>query len=121
MRPTRIAGIAAIAVAAVSVVSVAQAGDGPTARAAATTVNVSGKEFSFTLSRSSARHGSITFRFTNKGRIGHDFKISSKQTRVLKKGRSQSIKVSLRKGSYRYLCTVKGHASSGMKGTFRVT
>ena len=112
MRRTRIAGIAAIAVAAVSVVSVANAGDRPTARAAATTVNVTGKEFSFTLSRKSARHGSITFRFTNKGRLKHDFKISNKKTRVLAKGKSQSITASLRKGSYRYLCTITGHASA---------
>ena len=28
--------------------------------------------------------------------------------------------VSLKKGSYSYLCTVKGHAASGIKGKFRV-
>ena len=58
---------------------------------------------------------------TNKGRLKHDFKISNKKTRVLAKGKSQSITTSLRKGSYRYLCTVSGHASAGMKGSFRVT
>ena len=25
-----------------------------------------------------------------------------------------------KKGSYRFLCTVSGHAAAGMKGTFRV-
>jgi uncharacterized cupredoxin-like copper-binding protein len=121
MRRPVVVGVAAISAAAVSLAPVAAAGDRPHARAAATTVSVTGKEYKFTLSRSSARHGSITFRFTNKGRLKHDFKISSKKTRVLRKGKSQSITVRLKKGRYRYLCTVKGHASAGMKGTFRVT
>jgi uncharacterized cupredoxin-like copper-binding protein len=97
------------------------AGGRPDARAAATTVNVTGKEFSFTLSRKSARHGSVTFHFTNKGRIKHDFKIAGRKTKVLRPKKSQNLTVTLKKGSYRYLCTVKGHAASGMKGTFRVT
>ena len=31
------------------------------------------------------------------------------------------VTVRLRRGSYRYICTVPGHAAAGMKGTFRVT
>ena len=91
----------------------------PRARAAAT-VSVSGKEFSFALSSKSAKAGSVTFRFTNKGKLKHDFKIAGRKTPVLKPGKSTSITVSLKKGSYTYLCTVKGHAASGMKGKFRV-
>jgi plastocyanin len=120
MTRTRILAAAAIASAAVSTAAIATAGERPTARSA-TTVNVSGKEYSFTLSRKSARHGSITFTFTNKGRLKHDFKIDGKTTRVLRKGKSQTITVRLSKGTYKYLCTVKGHAAAGMKGKFRVT
>jgi len=120
MTRTRILAAAAIASAAVSTAAIATAGERSTARSA-TTVNVSGKEYSFTLSRKSARHGSITFTFTNKGRLKHDFKIDGKTTRVLKRGKSQTITVRLSKGTYKYLCTVKGHAAAGMKGKFRVT
>jgi plastocyanin len=30
------------------------------------------------------------------------------------------ITVSLSKGTYTYVCTVKGHAAAGMKGKFRM-
>jgi plastocyanin len=116
-----VVGIAVMSAAVVIVAPAVSAGGRPHARAAATTVNVTGKEFSFTLSRSSARHGSVTFRFTNKGRVKHDFSIAGRKTKVLNPKKSQSLRVTLKKGSYRYLCTVKGHAASGMKGTFRVT
>jgi uncharacterized cupredoxin-like copper-binding protein len=29
--------------------------------------------------------------------------------------------VKLKKGSYKYVCTIPGHADKGMKGTLRVT
>ena len=90
------------------------------AQAARTNIGVSGKEFKFKLSSSSARHGSITFRFTNKGTLKHDFKIDGKKTPVIRPGKSASITVSLSRGSYKYICTVKGHARNGMRGTFRV-
>jgi uncharacterized cupredoxin-like copper-binding protein len=92
----------------------------PFAHAASTTIGVSGKEFKFRLSASSARHGTITFRFTNKGTLKHDFKIDGKKTPVIARGKSATISVRLKAGRYRYLCTVPGHAASGMKGTFRV-
>jgi uncharacterized cupredoxin-like copper-binding protein len=120
MTRTRILAVAAIAGAAVSTAASATAGERPSARSA-TTVNVSGKEFSFTLSRKSAPHGRVSFAFTNKGRLKHDFKIDGKVTRVLQTGKSQTITVRLSKGTHKYLCTVKGHAAAGMKGAFRAT
>ena len=120
MTRTRVLAAAAITSLAVSTAAIATASERPTTRSA-TTVKVSGKEYSFTLSRTSAPSGSISFAFTNKGRIKHDFKIDGKATRVLKKGKSQTITVRLSKGTHKYLCTVKGHAAAGMKGKFRVT
>ena len=29
--------------------------------------------------------------------------------------------MSLKKGSYKYICTIPGHAEKGMKGTLKVT
>jgi plastocyanin len=86
----------------------------------ATTDNVSAKEFSFTLSKRSVRHGTVTFRLTNRGRTGHDFKIAGRKTPIIRPGRSATLRVTLRRGTYRYICTVPGHASAGMKGTLRV-
>jgi plastocyanin len=93
----------------------------PTANAAATSVSVSAKEFRFTLNRTRAPHGSVAFRLTNRGRLPHDFRINGRKTRVISRGRSATLTVTLRRGSYRYICTVSGHADQGMRGTFRVS
>jgi plastocyanin len=90
------------------------------AHAASTTIGITGKEFKFALTAPRARHGVIVFRFTNRGTLGHDFKIAGKKTPIIQPGRAATLRVSLRAGTYKYLCTVPGHAASGMKGTFRV-
>ncbi len=78
-------------------------------------------EFRFKLSKLAVRTGVVTFVVTNKGHLPHDFKIAGKTTKLLKPGKSQTMKVTFKKkGSYRFLCTVSGHAAAGMKGTFRV-
>ncbi|HSB37771.1 MAG TPA: cupredoxin domain-containing protein [Gaiellaceae bacterium] len=90
--------------------------------ATTTTVKVTIKNFHFTLSKHSARHGKVTFVVTNKDKIKHDFKIAGKKTPLLKKGQTKSITVTLKKGKkYTYICTVPGHAAAGMKGTFKAT
>jgi uncharacterized cupredoxin-like copper-binding protein len=87
-----------------------------------TTVRVTAKDFKFILSRRSAPHGKVKFVVTNKGPSKHDFKIAGKKTSLLRKGKIDSITVTLVKGkSYRYICTVPGHATLGMKGTFKAT
>lgn len=105
------------------------------ARAAGTTVNVTlGKpsEFGITLSAKSVKHGAITFKVTNKGAIGHDFKLcnkggtanacTGKVTPVLTTGKSATLTVTVAKaGTYEYLCTEPGHAAGGMKGQLKVT
>jgi uncharacterized cupredoxin-like copper-binding protein len=104
--------------AAVTPIALARSTGGP-AHSAATSVGVTGKEFKFTLTKTSAAHGKVTFRLTNKGRLGHDFKIAGKKTPIISPGKSASVTVSLRAGRYTYLCTVPGHAAAGMKGVFR--
>jgi plastocyanin len=92
------------------------------ASATATTVKVTAKDFKFTLSRKSARHGKVVFKLTNKGPSPHDFKIAGKKTKVIKKGKTATLTVTLKKGkSYTYICTVPGHAQLGMKGKFKAT
>ena len=86
--------------------------------AKATTVNVTASEFKFKLSTSSAKAGKVTFKVTNKGKLDHDFKIAGKKTPLIKPGKSATITATIKKGKNAYLCTVAGHASAGMKGSF---
>jgi uncharacterized cupredoxin-like copper-binding protein len=76
-------------------------------------------EFRFQLS-GKARPGTVSFRIANRGEVKHDFKIAGKKTRLISPGRSATLTVTLKKGTYRYLCTVPGHADSGMKGKLTV-
>ena len=111
--------VAVLAVAAVSVFTVvAYAGSN---QASATTITVKATEFKFTLSKKSAHHGKVTFKVTNKGHVSHDFKINGKKTKLLSPGKSATLTVTLKKGSFKYICTVPGHAAAGMKGTFKST
>jgi plastocyanin len=112
--------VAALAVAAATVFA-AVAYAAPT-QSTATKVKVTIKNFHFTLSKHSARHGKVTFVVTNKDSTKHDFKIAGKKTPMLKKNQSKSITVTLKKGKkYQYICTVPGHAQLGMKGSFKAT
>ena len=72
----------------------------------------------FTLSSKSAVHGKVRFIVTNKGNLKHDFKIAGKKTPLLGHNKSFTLIVTLRKGKYKYLCTVAGHAAAGMQGFF---
>jgi uncharacterized cupredoxin-like copper-binding protein len=112
--------VAVVAVAAAALFAVVAYGGGSTATA--TTVKVTAKDtLRFTLSRKSAPHGKVIFKVTNKGRIKHDFKIAGKKTKLLKHNQTVSLTVRLKKGKYKYVCTVDAHAAAGMKGTFRAT
>jgi uncharacterized cupredoxin-like copper-binding protein len=92
------------------------------ARTTATTIKVTAKDFKFTLSKKSAPHGKVTFKVTNKGPSPHDFKIAGKKTKLLSKGKSATLTVTLKKGKkYTYICTVPGHAQLGMKGSFKAS
>jgi uncharacterized cupredoxin-like copper-binding protein len=106
-------------------------------KAAGTTVNVvAGKpsEFKFQLSAMSVKHGSVTFKLTNKGALPHDFFVCSsskggtgntcagKGTATISPGGSATLTVTFpTAGTYEYLCTVPGHAAAGMKGDLKVT
>ena len=91
-----------------------------TAHASTVTIKVTAKEWSFTLSKRSVPVGTtVVFKVTNKGKIGHDFKIAGKKTKLLAPGQSQSITVKFtKKGTFSYICSVTGHARLGMQGKF---
>jgi uncharacterized cupredoxin-like copper-binding protein len=74
----------------------------------------------FALSTKTAKAGTVIFKVTNTGSIPHDFKIAGKKTPLIAGHKSATLKVTLKKGKYPYLCTVAGHAAAGMKGVFTV-
>ena len=91
-------------------------------------------EFRFMLSTSTVKRGVIVFKVTNHGSVPHAFKICTARdkpvadscpgtgTRLIGPGQSNTLRIAiLLKGSYQYLCTVPGHAASGMKGILKVT
>jgi glucose/arabinose dehydrogenase len=110
--------------ATLSLVAVAAlAGSASPATKADVDIRVVARDFSFTLSRTSAPAGS-TLRYTvrNRGKKAHRFRIAAKRTRLLRPGASQTISVSApTRGALRFLCTVGNHAKRGMRGTFRIT
>jgi glucose/arabinose dehydrogenase len=86
------------------------------------TVRVDARDFSFKLSRRAVPAGStVRFVVRNRGTTVHDFVVNRRRTRMLRHGQRQTITVRFpRKGIYRFLCSVSGHALLGMKGTFSV-
>jgi uncharacterized cupredoxin-like copper-binding protein len=116
-RAVQLACVLAVAAAALAIVGGAFAA--PAHRTA--TITVTATEFKFKLSSSSAKAGNVTFTVVNKGKLGHDFKIGGKKTPLIAPGKSATLTVTLKAGSFPYLCTVPGHAAAGMKGTLKVS
>jgi plastocyanin len=114
--------VAAVSIAALTPAGLASARTDSPARAAATTISVRGKEFSFRLSKTSIpKPETVTFSFHNVGTMAHDFAIGGKKTRLIGPGKTATLAVTFhRKGRFTYLCTVPGHARAGMKGVFTV-
>lgn len=88
------------------------------------TVNVTAKDFSYTLDQTAIRAGTITFTVQNAGTMAHDFVLEvngvEQKTPLLDPGQSATLKVTLSPGTYNYRCTVPGHDILGMKGTLTV-
>jgi uncharacterized cupredoxin-like copper-binding protein len=87
-----------------------------------TTITVVASEWKFTLSKRTVPVGTtVVFKVVNKGKIGHDFQIAGKKTKLLNPGQSTTLTVKFaKKGKYPYICTVTGHARLGMQGVFGV-
>jgi uncharacterized cupredoxin-like copper-binding protein len=88
--------------------------------ASATAVAVTASEFKFTLSTTSLPHGETVFTVVNRGTIAHNFWINGKATPLISPGQSKTLRVTLSRGRFTYLCTVPGHAAAGMKGSLTV-
>jgi len=124
MRGAAVAGLAAAALAVAAGPASAAGAQARVAHGAAliTTVNVAASEFKFVLSTKTAKRGVVIFKVKNVGKLGHDFSIDGRKTKVIAPGKSATLRVVfLKKGPYPYKCTVPGHAAAGMKGVFTIT
>lgn len=86
------------------------------------TISVDEYEFGFTLSQRTIPAGKVTFRMRNIGALMHNFDlIGALDGPFLVPGQTSTITVTLKPGTYTYVCSVKYHAAEGMQGTFTVT
>jgi uncharacterized cupredoxin-like copper-binding protein len=118
-----LSGLAALLVVGTAAGVFTARGGASTTAKKAVTVKVTASEFKFALSKRSVPVGSVVlFKVTNKGKISHDFKIAGKKTKTLNPGQTATLKVNFgkKKGKFKYVCTITGHAAAGMKGTFAV-
>jgi uncharacterized cupredoxin-like copper-binding protein len=79
----------------------------------------------YTTTTLSAKAGKATFDFTNESPLSHDLTIEDKGGAKLGAtpvftGGSKSFTITLQPGTYKFLCTVPGHAQAGMQGTLTV-
>jgi plastocyanin len=110
-----------VLIAAVAV-GVSALGAGAAGSATPQRVTVAASEFKFVVAPKTVKKNAvITFAVTNKGTIGHDFKIGGKKSAVIPAGKKATLKVTFKKaGRYPYLCTLPSHAAAGMKGVLIV-
>jgi plastocyanin len=73
----------------------------------------------------SAKAGKVTFDFTNPSPLPHNFAIKGNGVKAgpsatIFGGKTASLTVTLKPGTYEYYCAVPGHEQAGMKGTLTV-
>jgi uncharacterized cupredoxin-like copper-binding protein len=89
------------------------------------TVQVSEVEFKIKLPQTSVPAGSYTFQVHNDGKVPHDLVVKgggvNKGTPTIDPGKSSSLKVDLKPGTYDVYCSIPGHKQLGMDLTLTVT
>jgi uncharacterized cupredoxin-like copper-binding protein len=119
--PRRVAAVAAVF--ALALGGAAIGGVVARAQVAAPSVTVTLKEFTIAPS-AKLRTGKVTLRVVNRGRFPHALAIAGPgakaRTRTLAAGKSATLTVTLRNGTYTLWCPVANHAALGMKLTEQV-
>lgn len=110
--------------AALAVAAAGAATAGLAARAGSSTVRipVSEREFRITMPHS-VPTGRVTFVVHDSGRYPHALEVAgpglkASRTPLIHPGKTATLTVTLRAGTYRIWCPVPGHAQQGMEGTF---
>jgi uncharacterized cupredoxin-like copper-binding protein len=89
------------------------------------TITVTEKEFHISLSARKGVVGADKFVIKNTGKYPHALAISGpglklKKTALIKPGKSATLSVTLKSGTYAIWCPVPGHAAKGMKTSVTV-
>ena len=108
---------AAIAVTALVIVGGAIAARDAKEATSVQAVTVSMVDFKFRLSKTLLKPGKTTFTVYNRGKSIHDFDITKvKNMPFIAPGKKFVFTVTLKAGTWRYICTVPRHSSLGMFG-----
>jgi uncharacterized cupredoxin-like copper-binding protein len=96
-----------------------------TTTSAATSVPVSETEFKITLPKSTLAAGSYSFEVANDGKIEHDLVVKGngvdEKTPTIAPGKSATLNVDLKPGTYDVYCSIPGHKQAGMDVKLTVT
>jgi plastocyanin len=96
-------------------------GSGPTVQARGQRVEIELDDFLIRPQNVRADAGELTFEITNRGRLGHNFRLRDEGREVVEvttllPGASATATATLRPGSYKMVCTVANHEQLGMTG-----
>jgi plastocyanin len=113
----------ALVVALVGVVALAVAG----VTSAATTLSLRASKTALKFNKKTlhASHGKVTIKMTNPSSTRHGIAIEGhkidKDGKIVGKGKTSTVTVTLKKGTYEFYCPVSGHKAAGMKGKLIVS
>lgn len=99
----------------------------PTGGAEAGPVGVVLREFEFEPRPLKVKAGRVRFLLMNRGSVEHDFMIPKvmqameHEKDLVQPGKTKTIEVDLKPGTYEVICTVSGHQEAGMKTTIEVS
>jgi uncharacterized cupredoxin-like copper-binding protein len=97
-----------------------------TTAASAQTVDVTETEFKIALSSTDLKAGSYEFDVSNEGQAPHDLVVEGpgvddQKTPVIDGGKTTTLKVDLKSGTYELYCSVPGHKEAGMDVKVKVS
>jgi plastocyanin len=123
LRSRKMVAAVAVTAAAVAGTAASQAASGATAkRPAATTKTLSASrtKLAFSVKTIRVRHGKVTLKMSNPSSLPHAIAVDGhgvdKDGKVVRKGGTSTVTVTLKKGTYAFYCPVPGHRAAGMKG-----
>lgn len=127
MRPRWITVPVALAALAGGGVVATQAASGAPQRPQKATLHLSASKskLKFNVKKLTVRHGKVTLVMANPSSFSHGIAIDGhgvdKDGKIVGKGKTSRVTVTLKKGKYTFYCPVPGHRAGGMKGTLTVT
>jgi uncharacterized cupredoxin-like copper-binding protein len=99
----------------------------PTGGSESGPVGVVLREFEFEPRPLKVKAGKVRFLLMNRGSVEHDFMIPEvmqameHEKDLVQPGKTKTIEIDLKPGTYQVVCTVSGHQEAGMKTTIEVS